>query len=255
MISRTGATRETGVRRFRPTFWPTLFTVPVLAALIGLGIWQLQRLEWKGALIAERQARSGAPAAALPAVIDDPGELAFVRVRVRGAFAHGSEMYLVARSLAGRPGLHVVTPLVLEDGRALLVDRGWVPEARKDPATRAEGQLPGVAELEGLLRTGGWKGYTWLRPENLPAENVWFWVDPAAMAEAAGLARPVMGVYLDAGPAENPGGLPVGGQTRVALPNDHLGYAITWFFLAMALAVIYVVYHLREADGTTGERS
>ncbi len=243
------------MRRFRPTFWPTLFSVPVLAALIGLGIWQLQRLEWKDAEIAERRARGGAPPVSLPAAVDDPRELAFVRVRVRGTFDHGSERYLVARPLDGRPGLHVVTPLVLEDGRALLVDRGWVPESRKDPATRAEGQLPGVVELEGLLRTGGWRGYTWLRPENLPAENVWLWVDLAAMAETAGLARPVIGVYLDAGPAENPGGLPVGGQARIELPNDHLGYAITWFSLALALVVIYVVYHLRGANGTAGERS
>ncbi len=243
------------MRRFRPTFWPTLFTVPVLAVLIALGIWQLQRLEWKDALIAERQARSGAPPVSLPAGIDDPEELAFVRVRVRGAFAHGDEMYLVARPLGGRPGLHVVTSLVLEDGRALLVDRGWVPEARNDPATRTEGQLPGIVELEGLLRTGGWKGYTWLRPENLPAENVWFWVDPTAMAESAGLARPVADVYLDAGPAENPGGLPVGGRTPIELPNDHLGYAVTWFLLALALAVIYVVYHLKRTDGTAGAAS
>jgi surfeit locus 1 family protein len=243
------------VRRFRPTFWATLFTVPALAVLVALGIWQLQRLAWKDALIAERQARSAAPAMTLPAEIDDPEALAFTRVRVRGSFLHEAEMYLVARPLAGRPGLHVVTPLVLEDGRALLVDRGWVPEARKDPATRAEGQLAGVVELEGLLRIGGWTGYSWLKPENQPAENVWYRVEPAAMAEAADLARAVTAVYLDAGPAENPGGLPKGGQTRVHMANDHLGYAITWFALAVALVAVYLIYHLRGPSGRPEEPS
>ena len=52
-------------------------------------------------------------------------------------------------------------------------------------------------------------------------------------------------MFLDAGPAPNPGGIPIGGQTKVELPNDHLQYAITWDFLAVALAVIYVVYHLK----------
>jgi surfeit locus 1 family protein len=53
-------------------------------------------------------------------------------------------------------------------------------------------------------------------------------------------------VFLEAGAAPNPDGLPIGGQTRVNLPNDHLQYAITWFALAVGLAVIYVVYHLRR---------
>ena len=238
------------MRRFRPTLWPTLFTIPVLAGLVVLGAWQVQRLHLKEGLIAERQARSTAPAMALSDPLGAPEELVFTRVRVRGEFRHERETYLVARTLAGSPGLHVVTPMILEDGRALMVDRGWVPESRKDPSTRPDGQVEGPVVLEGLLRTGGWTGPSWLMPENLPGENLWFWVDPPAMA--AGLDRPVLEVYLDAGPAENPGGWPKGGQTRVSLPNDHLGYAITWFTLAIALAVIYVIYHLKGEGGHDG---
>ena len=238
------------MRRFRPTLWPTLFTVPVLAALVALAAWQVQRLHWKEALIAERQTRSTAPAIALPDVIDRPETLEFHAARVRGSLHHAREMYLAARTLEGVVGLHVVTPMTLEDGRTLLIDRGWVPDARRDPATRPEGQLSGVVELVGLMRTGGWKGPAFMKPENLPADNLWFWIDPPAMAAAAGLPGVVAEIYLDAGPAENPGGLPIGGQTRINLPNDHLQYAITWFLLAIALLVIYVVYHLRDApDG------
>jgi surfeit locus 1 family protein len=243
-----------GARRFRPTLWPTLITIPTLIALIALGVWQLERLEWKEALIFERQSRSQAPASFLPSSFARSQDLEFQAVRVRGRLLHDSEFYLAARAFNGQVGLHVVTPLALEAGGILLVDRGWIPDVRRDPATRPEGQLPGDLELTGLVRLPGWKGPTWLVPDNQPDENIWFWVDPAAMAEAAGLGpgtgSVIEDVYLDAGPAENPGGLPVGGQTRIELPNDHLQYALTWFALALSLTVIYVIYHLRsETDG------
>jgi len=236
--------------RFRPTLWPTLITVPTLVLLVGLGVWQLERLDWKEALIDERQSRSGQPAIALPADLDADldaaARLLYLPVRVRGRFRHDAEFYLAARTFEGQVGLHVVTPLALDDGRTLLVDRGWIPDDRRDPATRPEGQLAGDVELTGLVRLPGWTGMSWLKPDNQPEENLWFWIDPAAMAAAAGLDRVIPDIYLDAGPAENPGGWPKGGQTRIDLPNDHLQYAITWFTLALSLAVIYVVYHLRR---------
>lgn len=241
-----------GARRFRPTLWPSLFTLVALAVLIALGVWQLERLEWKQDLIHERQSRSQVSAVGLPEDLAGPGGLAFRNVRLRGRFLHDSEFYLAARTRNGQVGLHVVTPFALDDGRVVLVDRGWIPDGRRDPATRPEGQLPGELELTGLVRLPGWAGYSWLRPDNQPDDNLWFWVDPAAMAAAAGLdpvvAPVVAQVYLDAGPADNPGGWPVGGQTRLDLPNDHLQYALTWFALALSLAVIYVLYHLRR-DG------
>jgi len=239
-----------GARRFRPTLWPTLFTLPTLIALVGLGVWQLERLEWKEDLIRERQSRSRAPAIALPDSLDQPASLEYQAARVRGRFLHASEFYLAARTFNGQVGLHVVTPLALDSGRILLVDRGWIPDGRRDPATRPEGQVSGDVDLTGLVRLPGWSGLSWLEPDNQPEENIWFWIDPPAMAAVAGLDGVIAAIYLDAGPAENPGGWPKGGQTRIDLPNDHLQYAITWFTLALSLAVIYVVYHLRrDTDG------
>jgi surfeit locus 1 family protein len=233
-------------RRLRPAFWPTLVTLSMLAVLIGLGTWQLHRLDWKQGEIAERQARSTAPAIDLPREIADPRALEFRRVALTGRFLHAREMYLASRTYKGRVGVHVVTPFVLADGRGLLVDRGWVPMARKNPASRAQGQVAGIVTLEALLRRGGWTGNRFFRPDNRPGENLWFWVDPAAMAARTGLKAPVTALYAAAAATETPGGLPVGGQTRIALRNDHLQYALTWYALAVALAVIYVVYHRRR---------
>lgn len=242
-----------GRRRFRPRLWPTLVTLAALAGLVALGTWQVQRLHWKEALIAELDARMRAPPAALPAEIADPAALEYRPVRLVGRFLHGKELYLGARAREGRVGFHVVTPMELEDGRVVLVDRGWVPPERKAPATRTEGQVAGRVTLVGLPRRGGWKGLDLFRPDNQPERNLWLWMDLPAMAARAGLSGVVTELYVEAGPAPNPGGLPIGGQMRVELRNDHLQYAMTWYALAVALLVIYVL-HQSPVQAERGER-
>jgi surfeit locus 1 family protein len=231
--------------RFRPTLWPTVFTIPALLVLLGLGTWQLDRLAWKTDLIAGIQSRIGAAPAPLDEVLaeagDDLADVQYRRVSLTGAFRHDAEMYLAARSMNGNPGYHVVTPFEIAGGRAVLVDRGWVPLDKKDPASRAEGQGAGPVTLDGVIRVPR-PAKSWLQPDNEPQNNMWFWVDLPAMAAHAG-ATGAAPVYIEAGPAETPGGFPIGGQTRVNLPNDHLQYAITWYALAVILAVIYVIYH------------
>ena len=79
--------------------------------------------------------------------------------------------------------------------------------------------------------------------DNEPDKNFWFWIDIPAMARFARVEdRIVKEGYLEADATPNPGGFPIGGQTRVDLPNDHLQYAITWYALAVALIVIYFLY-------------
>jgi surfeit locus 1 family protein len=228
--------------RFRPTLWPTLFSVPVFIVMIGLCIWQVQRLHWKENLIAERHARVAAEPVALPEVGVDPASMEYRRVRLEGTFLHDKELFLGARSLNGNVGYRVLTPFALAGGGAILIDRGWVPVERKAPDSRAEGQLAGTRAIDGIIRLA--PGKAWMQPDNEPGRNMWFFVDLPAMAAASGVDFRT-DLYVDAGPAENPGKYPVGGQTRIELPNDHLQYAITWGLLAAALAVIYVLYHLK----------
>jgi surfeit locus 1 family protein len=228
--------------RFRPTLWPTLFSAPVFLVMVGLCIWQVQRLHWKEGLIAERESRVAAEAIALPAVGVDPAGLEYRRVRLEGSFLHDKELYLGARSMNGNPGYQILTPFALANGGLVLVDRGWVPIERKMPESRVEGQVAGPQTIEGIVRLPPHQA--WMQPDNEPGKNMWFFVDLPAMAAVAG-AQIRTDLYVDAGPAENPGKYPVGGQTRIEMPNDHLQYAITWGLLALALAVIYVLYHLK----------
>lgn len=232
---------------FRPTFWPTVFTVPAILLMIGLSIWQVQRLHWKEGLIAERVDRTTAAPIDLPAPGADLSDLEFRKVALRGAFDHAHEFYVAARSMNGNVGYWIVTPFQPDGakpdgGDAVLINRGWVPENRKLPASRQEGQVTGSVSATGVIRLP--QKQTWFQPDNEPDRNIWFYLSPAEMAAAGHIASRT-DLYLDAGPEANPGGYPIGGQTQINIPNDHLQYSITWALLAIALAVVYVVYHLK----------
>jgi len=242
------------IRRFRPTLWATVAVVPALAILIGLGVWQLERLEWKTALIAEMRGRMDAPAMELPKPLTDLDELRFRRVKLTGEFLHDRELYRRAQKLRNTRGAFVITPMALADGRKILVNRGWVPLDRLDPATRPDSLVEGRVTIEGVLRLGGWKGRDWFRPTNDPDANSWLWMDLPRMALAAGLSNPVTEAYVDAARDQTPGDYPVGGQTRVNLRNEHLEYALTWFALAFGLLAVYVLYHWRPLRPDTSSR-
>jgi surfeit locus 1 family protein len=236
MLSDTSA----GRLRFRPQLIPTLVAVPMFLALLGLGAWQILRLEEKTAINQFRAERAAAEPVDLPAVVTDLPAADFRRVRVQGRFDHAHELYVYGRSQRGNDGYYIVTPLLRDGAAPVLVNRGWVPTARKAPPTREIGQVAGPVTVTAFLRHD--PRQSWLMPDNDPANNHWFWFDLPAMSKAAGIDPPV-NFYLEADTTPNPGNLPVGGQTQIELPSPHLQYAITWFALALALGVIYVVWH------------
>jgi surfeit locus 1 family protein len=232
---------------FRPLLWPTIFTVPAMLLLLALGSWQIQRLYWKRELIEQRQAAVSAAPVAVRSLEDAKG-MEFRHVTDEGVFLHDKEIFLGATSEAGRQGYQILTPLLEPGGRMVFVNRGFIPAELKDPARRAAGQLAGTVRVQGLLRLPPAGRPAWFLPDNRPDLNYWFWVDLPAMSAADKLEPDrVASFYIDADASPNPGGWPKGGVTRLALPNDHLQYAITWFSLAVALMVIYFLFHRRDA--------
>jgi surfeit locus 1 family protein len=231
---------------FRPQFWPTAFTAPALLVLLGLGAWQIQRLYWKERLIAERAAAVAAPAVPAPHTLEQARHLEFHHVVADGIFLHAKEIYLGASAGAGRIGYQVLTPLEEPGGWVVFINRGFISADLKNPARRAAGQIAGSVHIIGLLRLPSVRRPNWFLPDNRPDLNYWFWVDLPAMAAADGFDR-VRPFYIDADATPNPGGWPKGGVTPLELPNDHLQYAITWFSLAVALIVVYVLYHRPRA--------
>ncbi|WP_292058580.1 MULTISPECIES: SURF1 family protein [unclassified Martelella] len=216
----------------------------VLAALafvtlISLGNWQVRRLHWKEALLASVEQQLQAPPITLAEAEALPrSEIEYRPIEVTGRFEHNRERHFFA-TYQGQSGYYVYTPLRLADGRAIFVNRGFVPFDMKDAATRQEGQVTGTVTVTGLARDRLDEKPSFAVPENDIAQNIFYWKDIDAMAQSTGLsAGEVVPFFVDADDAPNPGGLPVGGVTRISFPNDHLQYAITWYGLAATLAII-----------------
>ncbi|MBV9078696.1 MAG: SURF1 family protein [Methylobacteriaceae bacterium] len=226
---------------------PALTTAVFLGVLLSLGIWQLERKVWKEGLIAAIDARAHqAPAAIMPETSWSSWSGAdeeYRRVRVAGTFLHDGEVrvYGLAEERRGEPlqGFYVLTPLKLADGAIVFVNRGFVPTEIADPAKRPAGQVAGPVEVVGLVRAP--VGKHLFVPDNEPAKDRWYTRDIPQMAAARGLTR-VAPFYIDADASPNPGNWPRGGQTQLTVPNNHLGYAITWFSLAAALVAIFVAF-------------
>jgi surfeit locus 1 family protein len=236
-------TADVGALHFRPRLWPSLAALAALIVLVSLGTWQVERLRWKEALIAERTAQLAAPAALLPAQADWPA-WNFRRVEALGTFRHDLEQLFGASTHDGQLGHHVLTPLLRADGSALLVDRGWVPADQAHPAARRDGQVEGPITITGIARYRGDDTANWFTPANQPEQAMWFSYDLPALEQALDLA--LLPVVVEADDRPNPGGLPIGGLTRIALTNNHLQYAITWYGLALTLVAVYVSFSLRR---------
>ena len=241
------------VRR-RSLVVPTLFMLAMCAFLVGLGVWQLQRLKWKEGLIrevSERTTRAPVappPEARWPALTRDA--LEYSHWQVTGTFDHAKEVRVFAnlpdaRGPARGVGYWIVTPLIRADGSTILVNRGFVPESFKDPASRAAGQVRGPVTVSGLAR--------WTEDRNLftpaddPATDNWFTRDIGEIAAAEHLTR-VAPFIIDAD-ASAPGGLPQGGETILSFPNNHFQYALTWFGLAIGLVGVYATMVWRRLSG------
>lgn len=123
--------------RFRPYPGFTVAAVILTAILIGLGVWQLQRLQWKLALIAEVNGHMAAAPVSLDAALAMSADaVQYRRVALSGRFDNAKEAYVFTTDANGTPVYHVLTPFQLDDGRQLMVDRGYVPKEMLAPATR-----------------------------------------------------------------------------------------------------------------------
>ena len=226
---------------------PAVAAACAFAVLVGLGTWQVRRLAWKEGLIATVTARLAAPPIPLPPPAEwgrlDPEQDEFRRVAVSARFLNDKEalVYTTGSSLrAGQsgPGYWVFTPAHVEGG-TVMVNRGFVPQGRQDPATRRDGEVTGTVQIVGVLRWPERPGL--FTPTADPANNLWFARDPAAIAAAKGVGL-VAPFYIEQEAPPAPGGLPQVGALHPSFPNNHLGYAITWYGLALVLAVVFGVW-------------
>lgn len=242
--------------RLRSLLWLALFTTLGLAGLVGLGVWQLRRLAWKEALIAEVAARAAAAPVDAPPPADwaslQPVDYEYRHVRLAGVydFAHQALVFRALDQPRGRfggPGYLVLTPLLLADGADVIVNRGFIPFDQKGRFAELQQQSSGPVVVSGLMRAS--EPRNWFTPSDDPAHGQWFTRDPGAIAAALKLPRAAP-FTVDADATGEPGDLPQGGETILAFPNNHLGYAFTWFGMALALAGVSGAFALTRLRGS-----
>lgn len=203
------------------------------AILASLGTWQVQRLGWKESILAEIDSRISADPSPLPAS-PDPDADKYLPVKVTGTIV-GDELHVLVSVKHVGPGYRIIAPFQTDDGRLILLDRGFVPTEDKN-ASRAVGPMSVVGNLHWPNEIDG---YT---PEPDVAGNTWFARDVPRMAAALGTEPVLLIARSETDPSITP--LPV---DTVGVPNDHLQYAITWFSLAFiwAAMTIYFLWRTR----------
>ncbi|HKU64738.1 MAG TPA: SURF1 family protein [Rhizomicrobium sp.] len=228
---------------FRPYPGLTVACGLLFAVLCGLGMWQLERLQWKRTLIATVNSHMAAAPVSLDEIlVMNQDEAQYRRVTLNGRFDHAREAYVFTTD-RGAAVYHVLTQFTAGGGRVVMVDRGEVPKEKLNPATRASGNVDGQVHVTGVWRVPDPPGAFTPPPDT--EKRIWFARDLAAIAAADHL-RLAAPVVIEADSARNPGGWPRGGQTMVSFRNQHLSYAVTWFGLALCLLGVWLAYHISK---------
>ena len=232
-------------RTFSPRLWSTLLTFGLLALLVSLGRWQLARAEQKRVLFAEFAAGS-----VVSVNLSGSGARQLTRyqhVHASGRYSGEHQFLLDNMTLEERAGFRVLTPFVLDDGRTLLVDRGWIPLGRTRTDWPALTISSAPREIRGRLDDLPVPGIRLAGPATESAPGTWprlvNFPERAELQTALGLALYPRIVLLDRDQAEGfarawaPPGLPA---------VRHIGYALQWFAMALTLAVLYLMLNLRK---------
>jgi cytochrome oxidase assembly protein ShyY1 len=229
-----------------------LFTLAMIAVFIGLGVWQLQRRTEKHALIAALTERLAAEPVPLPPASEwsklTPEKDEFRRVRFKATFGAGPDAMVYSAGSAVRddisgPGTWAFMPARLSSGEVVAVNAGFVQNTMQDRTEQDRVVVRLVTgsaiDLTGYIRFPERAG--WLTPAANGAKRLWFSRDHQDMAHALGWGN-VAPFYIDLEQPAPANGNPKPGPLQVHLKDDHLQYAITWFSLALAVAIAFLVW-------------
>jgi cytochrome oxidase assembly protein ShyY1 len=229
-----------------------VFTLVMVAVFAALGLWQLQRRAEKHALISALTERLAAAPEALPPPSQwkalRPESDEFRRVDFKASFTSAPDAMVYSSGSAVRddisgPGTWAFVPVRLASGETVVVNAGFVPNMMQDRSLEDRVVKPLVTgepvTMTGYIRFGGTAGL--LTPAENPAKRLWFVRDHLAMAKSLGWGE-VAPFYIDLEQPVPPGGIPKPGPLQVHLRDDHLQYAITWFALAAAVAIAFLVW-------------
>lgn len=234
-------------RYVRPTPIAWILFLGAFATTVGLGTWQVQRLHWKENLIAEIEAaKTQAPLTQknLPATEKEWEEKNFYPITLTGTWDNSIEYHLAPRYYNSQLGYHLIQPLVLNDKRIVLVNRGWIPAAKKDIGTRPHSIGVGRVTVTGMIRYGSERNY--FTPTNQKEKDVWFGRDVQEMADFYELKNVLPGMVDQIGEPKKDK-LPIPSDGNLKIYNQHLSYIITWYGIALGVLVIFILSHRKKA--------
>lgn len=220
---------------------PLIFTIFAFIILVAMGTWQLQRLQWKTALIEKINTRLNQPPTDISSVIKgNLDDYEYRLVTVKGIYDHSKTIEIIGRPYNGKPGIHILTPMAvlipsLTDSLTtdIIVNRGWVKyeEPYEKPAD--------VVEATGIVRKSQQRNYLsrHITMDNVPDKNLWFYVDLPAIYQSLG--KKPQTFYVELVGDIKPGSYPYALEKKINIYNEHLSYVITWYSLAVALLLVY----------------
>ena len=257
----TDAGASASRRKFGLGFWSFILLMLALTALfVGLGIWQVDRLAWKEGLIAEVTARLDQPPYDLPAADQwstlEPDTFTYHPVTGTGENIPDRTVlsFTSLEDPKGKyqgPGDWVMTPFAVDGGGTVFINRGFVPQAQAKAFLGPETVPKGHMSITGIGVAPEQAGPFTPGPD--PARKTEWVRDPARLAALAGVSGPVLALTLDA-PAAGPGALPQGGETTIEFPNNHLGYAMTWFGFALLTPSLLIFWVWRQVRPQAAEK-
>jgi surfeit locus 1 family protein len=250
----------------RKLLWPTVMTAVMFVILLGLGTWQVRRLSWKEAILAQIAQAEAAPPIPLPPTPGTTIPPPFTKVAVTGTLMHDRSALYAAeeRDMRTGPemGAYLIEPLQRKDAPPVLVERGWVPLKPVAPVSMPQGDVT-IAGYVHAPSTAGLFSAT----DDVPGRH-FYTLDPHAIGTALGLDHvapfilialaPPPTVAPPTGPPATeasaprmqtaaPAELPIPEQQLPRPPNNHLAYAVTWYGLAAALLVIFIAWARKAA--------
>lgn len=235
-----------GTSNPRISIWIIIPWLCVFLTLFSLGTWQLLRMQEKNALIERIEQRMGQePLSVLPENADALRALEYVPVKLTGHFVANQQVRIGPRNFYFHAGYYLYDPFILEDGRAIWVLRGWTPLEHAETDDVAIAPTTDGQTLEGIVRLPEEPGP--FTPDNTPETGQWYWGEIGLARKLTGLD--LLPVIVRAVSQTGDGKLPKPLPAEVSESNDHLGYALTWFGIAVGLlAVSWMVWRQAHAE-------
>ena len=236
-----------GTNSFRPSLLATLVLALLAAGFAVLGVWQLQRADWKAELI---ETHRTAAEMSLEQAIREPAP--FARINARGRLLHEQSIFLDNQMYQGQLGVHVYTPFARSGEPLVLVNRGWLPLPRPRAELAPPGGPDGPVDLRGRLREPPRPGLYLGEAEALQSDR-WpqlvTYLDTEKVADALGREVSSWVVQLDAASGH---GFEASNWPVVNFgPDRHLGYAWTWFTMVLTIFIIWIILGVMRARRQT----